>query len=352
MKEDLNTTSLCFDDILLVPRHSSVETRENISIRTKFGNPNNPEAWLDLDMPIMTAPMEFINSNPMIEKVIGHGGMAFIHRQQDETKRFDQFKALPEDIKKSNRVGFVINLKEAEDINFVNNILSCGIKVLLVDTAFAHLQKVVDSIKKLRSQIPNNVHIMSGNVSSYEAYKNLMDAGADSVRVGIGAGAACTTRVVTGFGVPVLGSVMDIYKNVQSDIINGIVLDGGIKESGDIVKALAAGSSAVMMGNMFAGYSECDKQEDGQILFRGLASESIKLTQIDYTLEDTNVHHIEGVSAYIADKGPVKKQLLAISDSLKSALSYCGSENIENFKKDCIFIKVSSESIKESKSRI
>ena len=321
MKEDLAITPLCFDDILLVPRHSSVETREDISIRTKFGNPNNPEAWITLDMPIMTAPMEFINSNLMIEKIISHGGMAFIHRQQNEQKRLDQFETLPE-------------------------------YILLVDTAFAHLQKVVDSIKILRSQIPNNIHIMSGNVSSYEAYKNLMDAGADSVRVGIGAGAACTTRVVTGFGVPVLGSVIDIYNNVQNDNINGIVLDGGIRETGDIVKSLAAGASAVMMGNMFAGYSECEKQENGQILFRGLASESIKLSQIDHTLEDTDIHHIEGVSAYIADKGPVRKQLLAISDSLKSALSYCGSENIEIFKKECRFIKVSSESIKESKSRI
>jgi len=352
VKEDLAITPLCFDDILLVPRHSSVETREDISIRTKFGNPNNPEAWITLDMPIMTAPMEFINSNLMIEKIISHGGMAFIHRQQNEQKRLDQFKALPEYIKKSDRVGFVLNLKETEDSIFVNKILSYGIKVLLVDTAFAHLQKVVDSIKILRSQIPNNIHIMSGNVSSYEAYKNLMDAGADSVRVGIGAGAACTTRVVTGFGVPVLGSVIDIYNNVQNDNINGIVLDGGIRETGDIVKSLAAGASAVMMGNMFAGYSECEKQKNGQILFRGLASESIKLSQIDHTLEDTDIHHIEGVSAYIADKGPVRKQLLAISDSLKSALSYCGSENIEIFKKECRFIKVSSESIKESKSRI
>jgi IMP dehydrogenase/GMP reductase len=166
MKEDLDTTSLCFDDILLVPRHSSVETREDISIRTKFGNPNNPEAWIHLDMPIMTAPMEFINSNLMIEKIISHGGMAFIHRQQDEEKRFRQFIELPEYIKKSNRVGFVLNLKEAEDPIFVNKILSYGIKILLVDTAFAHLQKVVDSIKKLRSQIPNSIHIMSGNSSS------------------------------------------------------------------------------------------------------------------------------------------------------------------------------------------
>jgi IMP dehydrogenase/GMP reductase len=352
MQLDISTTSLCFDDILLVPKHSRVESRSDISIHSKLGNPNNPEAWIHLDIPVMTAPMEFINSNEMIEAVVSAGGMAFINKYQDDEKRFLQLSLLPENIKSSNRVGFGIDSYEAVDVDFINNALSCGVKTFVVDTALGHLQKVIDVIKTLRSLVPNNVHIMTGNVSSYEAYKDLMDAGADSVRVGIGGGAACTTRVVTGFGVPVLGSIMDVYENIKEDSVNGLISDGGIKENGDIVKALAAGASAIMMGSRFAGHDECERQDDGKFLFRGLASASIKLSLINGEMPDENLHHIEGVSGYVNGKGKVKNMLSQICDNIRSGMSYCGSKDLHSFKKDCRFIVVSSESLKESRSRI
>lgn len=352
MELDTSTTSLCFDDILLVPKHSKVESRSEISIHSKLGNPSNPEAWIYLDIPVMTAPMEFINSNAMIEAVVSAGGMAFINKYQDDEKRFLQLSLLSENIKNSNKVGFGIDSYEATDINFINKALSCGVKTFVVDTALGHLEKVVQVIKTLRSLVPNYVHIMTGNVSSYEAYKDLMAAGADSVRVGIGGGAACTTRVVTGFGVPVLGSIMDVYKNIKEDAVNGLISDGGIKENGDIVKALAAGASAVMMGSRFAGHDECEKQDDGKFLFRGLASASIKLSLINGEMPDENLHHIEGVSGYVNGKGQVKHMLGQICDNLRSGMSYCGSKDLNSFKKDCRFIVVSSESLKESRSRI
>lgn len=349
---NLTTSNLCFDDILLVPKQSNIKSRVSISLSSKIGNPKNPDAWINLGIPIMTAPMEFINSNEMILKILDQGGMAFINKFQDNEKRFSQFESLPNKIKQSNRIGFGIDLYEAENLEFINKILSYGVKTLVVDTALGHLEKVIEVIKSLRSRIPNNIHIMTGNVSSYEAYKNLMDSGADSVRVGIGGGAACITRIVTGFGVPVLASVMDIYKHVENDVVNGIVSDGGIKANGDIVKALAAGASAVMMGSMFAGHEECEKQSDGRFLFRGLASESIKLDPVNGISPGEEIHHVEGVSGYVENKGSIKKTLMAITDNLKSGLSYCGSEDLISFKKDVSFIQVSSESLKESRSRI
>lgn len=352
MDLDVSTTSLCFDDILLVPKHSNVESRSDISIVSKIGNPNNPKAWIYLGIPVMTAPMEFINSNEMIEAIISAGGMAFINKYQDDEKRFLQLESLPEEIRTSNRLGFGIDSSEAINYGFINKVLSYGVKTFVVDTALGHLQKVVEVIKVLRSIVPEHIHIMTGNVSSYEAYRDLINAGADSVRVGIGGGAACTTRIVTGFGVPVLGSIMDVYKNIKDDPINGIISDGGIKENGDIVKALAAGASAVMMGSRFAGHDECEKQNDGKFLFRGLASESIKLSLINGEMPDQELHHIEGVSGYVNGKGKVRYTLGLISDNLRSGMSYCGSQDLESFKKDCKFIVVSSESLKESRSRI
>ena len=333
---DTLTTNLCFDDILLVPKYSNVESRSN--------------AWIDLKIPVMTAPMEFINSNKMIEMILNYGGMAFIHRFQNEENRFSQFEAFPKYIKDMNSFGFGISVDEAKDKKFVEKLLLHGIKTVVVDTALGHTNYSINAVKELRSLVPSYFHIMTGNVSSYEAYRDLMDAGADSVRVGIGGGAACTTRVVTGFGVPVLASIMDIYKHIENDSVNGLIADGGIKQTGDIVKAIAAGASAVMMGSMFAGHEECDGKKDGKFLFRGVASEGIKTDLINNPQEE--LHHIEGVSGYISSKGSIKNTLIQMSDNIKSGLSYCGSADLVDFKKQCKFIQVSSESIKESGSRI
>lgn len=352
IQKDTATTSLCFDDILLVPKHSKVSSRSKVDISSVIGNPNNPDAWIKLDLPIMTAPMEFINSNDMIENVIRSGGVAFIQRYQNEERRFFQYSSLPEEIKKSNRVGFAISLEESFNIDFINNVLDLGVRILLLDIANAHADYAVNSIKQIRGIVPSNIHIMTGNISSYEAYNDLMNAGADSVRVGIGGGAACITRVVTGFGVPVLGSIMDIYNKIDSQKVNGIISDGGIKSTGDIVKALAAGASAVMMGNMFAGHDECEGKDDQGFLFRGIASESSQASSIYGCVPESSINHIEGDAGYVIGKGKVENTLRTILYNIKSGLSYCGSEDLQSFKKQCTFINVSLASLQESNSRI
>lgn len=352
MIKDTNTTSFCFDDILLVPKYSKVASRSHVDISSILGNPNNPEAWLNLELPIMTAPMEFINSNEMIEEIVSAGGVAFIQRYQSNDRRFTQYSSLSETAKQSRRVGFSVSLEESLNIDFINNILNLGVKLILIDIANGHADYAVNAIKYLRQFIPKDVHIMIGNISSYEAYKDLMDAGADSVRVGIGGGAACITRVVTGFGVPVLGSVIDVYENYKHDKVNGIISDGGIKTTGDIVKALAAGASAVMIGSMFAGHEECEGKDENGFLFRGIASQSSQESDVYGCIPEENINHVEGDSGYIESKGKVKDTLNSILYNVKSGLSYCGSENLESFKKECTFISVSAASLQESKSRV
>jgi IMP dehydrogenase len=352
MELDESTTNLCFDDILLVPKYSNVESRSDVSLGSILGNPSNPKAWIHLGIPIMTAPMEFINSNAMIEAIFDFGGMGFIQRFQNKEDRFKQFNSLSERIKQTNRIGFCISVEESVNPDFINMLLSNGIKTLSIDTAFGHTKYAIDAVKTLRSFVTDDIHIMIGTISSYEAYSDLMSAGADSVRVGIGGGSACITRVVTGFGVPMLGSIMDIYKNIKDNEVNGIIVDGGIKQTGDIVKSLAAGASAVMMGYMFAAHDECDGKKDGKFLFRGLASASIKIDNTDRNSEEGAIRHIEGVSGYLNSKGSVIKTLNQISENIRSGFSYCGSPDIKSFKNDCKFIKVSPQSLKESESRI
>ena len=347
MKIDKSINNISFDDILIVPKKSKIDSRANIDIQSKLGNPNNPAAWIHLNIPVMIAPMDYISTTAMIENIVKVGGVAFIQRWQPLEKRLNQLQELTKkDIPISN-IGFALSTSESEDKNFIDKILSFGIKILLIDTAFGHTDLCINSVKKLRSLIPNNVHIMAGNISSYEAYKDLMDAGADSVRVGIGGGAACNTRFATGIGVPVLSSIMDVYNNIDHEDINGIVSDGAIKQTGDIVKALAAGASAVMMGSMFSGHDECEKNE-----FRGIASLSLQLDMLDKKPDNSSQLHIEGVHGNVDPKGSVSNTLNQMANNIKSGMSYCGASNLNVFKKTSRFIYVSSQSIQESAPRV
>jgi IMP dehydrogenase len=330
--------ALCFDDVLLAPADSSiVRSRSLPNISMKIGNPNNKAAWLNLSFPIMIAPMEYISSTKMLNSISYAGGIGFVQRHNKIEDKINQAKSL------NGRSGFAINIDQAKDIDLINKILSFNISVILIDTALGHTDIVADSVKRLRSIVPNHVHIMVGNVSSYGAYKTLMDSGADSVRVGIGGGAACMTRIETGFGVPILTSIMEIYNNVKDDSINGIIADGGIKNNGDIVKAFAAGASAVMMGSMFAGHDECDGDPGS---FRGLASEEI---QIKMGIKNP---YAEGKSGHVHGKGSVNKTIRNIQNSINSGCSYGGVLNLSDLAKNAQFIKVSQASLKESWHRL
>lgn len=343
MKQDLDTRDICFDDILLVPnKHSNISSRKEISLETKIGNPANPQSVLTLHRPFIIAPMEYISSKKMINSIAEMGGLGFVHRFQPMFSRLKMSEEL------LGVGGFAVSISEANDRSFINDVVRTGTKSILIDTAFGHTELALNAVKNLRSFVPDNIHIMVGNVSSYAPYKSLMDAGADSVRVGIGGGASCTTRISTGFGVPVLASIMDIYEQVQDDPFNGIIADSGIKSNGDIVKALAGGAGAVMMGSLFAGHAECDGiNEDGTFNFRGLASREI---QIDNRMPGSL--NVEGVSGKIKPKGSVIDTLNEMVSNVSSGLSYSGYDNIKEFQSNVEFIKVSSQTVLESQSRI
>lgn len=343
MIKESSTRSICFDDILLVPKQSSISSRGDISVETKLGNPKNPSAILSLHTPLMMAPMEYISSTKMLKAVKEVGGFGFVQRFQSMEERLGQAKDL------SDNAGFAISINECYEKDLIDKVISLGVKIILIDTSFAHTDVCIDAVKNLRGLVFENIHIMSGNVSSAEAYNALMDAGADSVRVGIGGGSACTTRIVTGFGVPTLSSIMDVYDSIDKNSVNGIIADGGIKNNGDIVKSLAGGASAVMMGSFFAGHDECDSEVvEGKMIFRGLASREI---QVDNNLSDKPLH-VEGVQGFVKAKGSVKKTFSEALNNIKSGISYTGTKNILDFQKDVRYIEVSYQSTIESNSRI
>ena len=182
---------------------------------------------------------------------------------------------------------------------------------------------------------------MAGNVSTWDGFKRLSDAGANSIRVGIGGGSACTTRIVTGHGIPTLASIMDISEK-RRDSDASIIADGGIRNSGDAVKAFAAGAHAVMLGSMFAGHDESPgaiiHDSNGNPLhkeFRGMASENAQKSR-------GNVSVIEGVSTTVPYRGKVKDTLATIVSGIKSGISYSGLDKLSDLSVECLYVEVSS----------
>jgi IMP dehydrogenase len=353
MKKDTETRNICFDDILLVPQKSTIPSRASILTNSQIGNPNQPDSVLNLNSPFFIAPMEFISSASMINEIVKFGGVGFIPRLYSLEDRITRLRKAIELNKDPKNIGFCISSYEVDDLDLLDQLNKMGIRILLIDTALGHLDLVVEATKKLRLSVSSDTHIMCGNISSYEAYESLMNAGADSIRVGIGGGAACLTRIVTGFGVPTLSSIMDIYERVKGDNLNGIVADGGIKNNGDAVKAFAAGASGVMMGSFFSGHEECEKDESGNHIFRGLASREAQLKQNPEAINNLKSLHVEGASSEkIMSKGPIINSLQMLDNNLRSGMSYCGSPDLKHFRENSTYIEVSSQSVIESNKRI
>jgi IMP dehydrogenase len=338
---------LCFDDILLVPHDSSpILSRSHIDLAMKLGNPNNPEGIIDIYNPIISAPMESISSYAMLSAISEAGSIGMTCRSDDIDLKIKTSSEI-----NRKRIGISISISDIYDNSTINKILSSYIRIILLDVANGHLGLVAKAVSDLRSMVTPSTHIMCGNVSSYPAYKMLMDAGADSVRVGIGGGAACTTRMVTGFGAPTLSSIMDIYSHVEDDEVNGIIADGGIKNSGDIVKALGAGASAVMLGSLLAGHDECESI-DGRYYLSGLASKEYIYKQESIKENSNPIISIEGVTGEVPSKGPALEGIYNILNNVRSAFTYSGSDNIRGLQKTLQYVEVSPQSIQESGSRV
>jgi IMP dehydrogenase len=338
--------ALCFDDILLVPQKSSVPSRHSVNTETIIGR---GERIIKLSLPIIAAPMDTVCGLDMCLAMDKAGGMGILHRYMSyEDQLFYANKLVGWNVTfgvaiASNN-GFI---KHAKDL------VDAGVKCLLVDTANGHGKYAVDAVRELRAKFPN-VHIMAGNVATSDGFARLAAVGADSVRVGIGGGSACTTRLVSGHGIPTLASIMECdewlekYGEYGSDTCS-IIADGGIRNSGDMVKAFAAGAHAVMVGSMLAGTDESPgnifTDGDGKTVkaFRGMASAE---AQKDAS---GNVSVAEGVSTTVPYKGPVSHILDKIRGGLGSGCSYSGCYNLFELPVSAKYVKVSPTSLNESR---
>ena len=337
MRKYSSEEHLSFDDILLVPQHSDIASRKDVSTKTILGKGRTS---FGLSIPAIAAPMDTVCEWEMAVAIRKAGGIGTLHRYMSIEEQARHIKmAKANGAIAGGSVGAVGQFEYDAAI-----LVEAGAIFILIDVANGHSDHAVEATKRLRKMMGSDVHIMAGNVATSEGYARLADAGANSVRVGIGGGSACTTRVVTGHGVPTLASIMDIRNNFRYEDGPDIIADGGIRNPGDAAKALAAGAKAVMLGRMLAGTKESPGEiVEGRKAFRGMAS-----AEAQHEGRGT-VSGVEGIATTVPFVGSVEDIMQDLAAGLRSAMSYTGVDNLVDFYGHSVYNRVSSNSLNETK---
>ena len=337
--------SLTFDDVLLVPKYSSVlpsETLLNIDLANK----------IKLKIPFLSSAMDTVTESSMAIAIGAAGGMGVIHRNLDIIK---QCKEVSKVKKKKLLVGAAVGTSN-DDIKRVKSLLDNGVDLIVIDTAHGHSDRVIKTLQKIK-KIKSKVPISVGNIATGEAARKLSEEGADILKVGIGPGSICTTRMVAGIGVPQISAIMDVKKKLKNKKVK-IISDGGIKFSGDIIKALAAGADAIMMGSIFAGTEESPgkkykyknkyyKQYRGMGSIGAMSAGSSN-RYFQKNFKDKSKFVAEGVEGRVEFKGPVNKIIYQLQGGLRSSMGYIGSKSILDIQKKAKFVKITKAGFYES----
>ena len=337
--------ALTFDDVLMLPRYSNVlPVNTNITL--------NLTNKIVLKVPFLSSAMDTVTESNMAIAIAKSGGIGVIHRN---LKIKNQSKEVNK-VKKNNLlVGAAIGTNK-EDLERAKALIDNGTDLIVIDTAHGHSAKVLSVLTKIK-KINNNIPICVGNIATGDAAKDLYNCGADIIKVGIGPGSICTTRMVAGIGVPQISAIMEVKKALIKKKIK-IISDGGIKFSGDIAKALAAGADAIMMGSIFAGTDESPGKKfkvKGKIYkeYRGMGSigamssgSANRYFQKNY--KDKSKFVPEGVEGRVEYKGSVSKIIYQLQGGLKSSMGYIGAKNLQEIKKKAKFIKITKAGFYES----
>jgi len=342
----INNIALTYDDIQNIPSYSEVEHRSEISLITKLSKN------YELIIPLVASPMDTVCEYEMACKMFQLGGIGCIHRFMTIEDQIVEIKKLTNYINNSSHNPFIgrkIPIMAAvgstgDFLERAKELIKSGVNVILIDVAHGHhinVKKAIEAIKGLNL----NIDVIAGNIATAEAAIDLQNWGADGLRCGIGNGALCTTRLKTGFGIPSVTSLIDIISVAKVPVM----ADGGIRNSGDISKALALGSSSVMLGSLLAGTEE----SPGKIIessnglykrYRGSASLETK------TVHNQAERNVEGESTTIPFKGGVKFVIEGLIDGVRSALSYGGANNLSEYNPK--WVQVTNAGIAEAKPHL
>lgn len=316
--------ALSFEDVLLIPRFSSVIPREGIDVSTRISRN------VVLRIPIVSSPMDTVTEWKMAMALAEEGGIGIIHRNMPVDREADEVRRVKE---QGLIVGAAVGVLDEERFR---KLVDVGADLVVIDVAHGHSENVIRSIRRYKEIA--DVDIVAGNIVTSEGAEDLIAAGADGLRVGLGSGSMCFTREVCGVGVPQLQAVAWVA-DVASSYGVPVIADGGIRRIGDIVKALAAGADCVMLGRMLAGTDEAPGEmieRNGVKLkrYRGMGSPEVveKLDRYSKLIP-------EGLSGYVPYKGSVREILRLIIGGLKSGMGYVGASNLEELRRKSFFVR-------------
>ena len=338
--------ALTFDDVTLVPKYSEILPKDvDTSIKlTKF---------LKLRIPLLSSAMDTVTESRMAIEIGKAGGIGVIHRNLDINKQILEIKKVK---KQTLLVGAAVGAGLDEFIR-AKAIIKEKVDLIVVDTAHGHTKKVSEIIKFIKSKKHSKTALCAGNIATAEAANFLSKLGVDIIKVGIGPGSICTTRLVAGIGVPQLSAIINVRNGLKNKSVK-VISDGGIKYSGDLAKAFAAGADAVMIGSLFAGTDEAPGKlikKNGKLfkLFRGMGSVgAMNKGSADRYFQskqkDTSKYVPEGVEGLSKYKGKVNKIIYKLIGGLKSSMGYLGSKQIKYLRKKPQFVKITKAGFYES----
>jgi IMP dehydrogenase len=358
LKEKITAEGYTFDDLLLVPSYSEV-----VPIQVKLDTKLTKK--ISLAIPVLSAAMDTVTESTMAIALAKLGGLGIIHKNmsiEDQVKEiqlvkkatFTETEATKDELGRL-RVGAAVGVSK-NTLERIDALVSAGVDIIAVDSAHGHSKGVIETIRSIRQKYPE-LDIIGGNIVTAQAAIDLIYAGATCLKVGVGPGSICTTRVVAGVGVPQLSAINDVY-SVAKQYKVGIIADGGIKLSGDIPKALAAGADCVMMGSLLAGCSESPGEvfeKDGLKYKTYIGMGSLTAMQRGSSdryfqggVKELNKLVPEGIEACVPFKGPINDVIYQMMGGLRSGMGYCGCKTIEDMKLYARFMKITNAGLKES----
>jgi IMP dehydrogenase len=331
-----------FDDVLLVPMRSGVASRFDVSLKTAFTR------GFSLDLPFVAANMDTVSEKEMCMATNQIGAAAILHRFMSIEDQVIQVKAVRShrDHLGKGLVAASIGVTE-ESRQRARALVDAGVEILTVDIAHGHSEAMISAIEYLKTEYPK-IEVIGGNVATPRATLDLIRAGASAVKVGIGPGSMCTTRMITGVGMPQLTAIAACAQAARSEGVP-VIADGGIRTSGDAMKALAVGASSIMLGSLLAGALETPGElARGKKLYRGMASRSAQVSWRGGQLPEGMAP--EGESHWVSCRGPVKEILQELSGGVRSGMSYLNSRQLNELAEFAYFVEVSANCLRENQA--
>jgi len=351
--------TLCFDDVLLVPQYSEIETRKNVDLSVSGFDDAVARLTKNhhlLKCPIVGSPMDTVISPSVASILNDFGGFGILHRYCTTQESVKMFKETFEKCSHDPSANIMVAIGATGDyLERAHALYEAGCRSFCIDVAHGHHLSMKLALKEMRLKFGDDIHIMTGNVATLDAFNDLADWGSNSIRVGVGGGSMCSTRIRTGHGIPTLQSIMDCAKS-DRDVY--IIADGGIRNSGDAVKALAAGADMLMLGSILAGHDESpgllvdshgltyESKPLGISLFKKFRGMASREAQIQWR---GKVSVVEGESTMVPYKGSMKDTILDLLEGIRSGLSYSGSMTIRELRGKAKFVTVTSNGVIENR---